>query len=99
MIFGKKKVVFGKKKSYIAEKPKERPFRLIKRFLQTESFENILSVPFERTEQFSEKSHSAEKNPKAVPFGLPSTFGSIRKFCGLVRDSNPRSPASQTPEN
>ena len=40
------------------------------------------------------KSHSAEKNPKGGPFGLASTFGSI-KTCGLVRESNPRSPASQ----
>ena len=30
--------VFDKKKSHIAEEPKERPFRLMKRFLETESF-------------------------------------------------------------
>ena len=43
-------------------------------------------------------SHGAEKTAKGGPFGLPSTFGRL-KVCGLVRDSNPRSPASQPPEN
>ena len=47
---------------------------------------------------FGKKSRIVPKKPKGGPFGLPSTFGSIRKFCGLVGDSNPRSPA-QTPEN
>ena len=51
------------KKEYIAGKPKEeKPFRLIKRFfLQTESFNKIQEVPFERIQKFSEKSHSAQK--------------------------------------
>ena len=51
-------------------------------------------VPFDKIRYFSKKSHSAEKNPKRGPFGLASTFESI-KNCGLVRESNPRSPASQ----
>ena len=38
-----------------------------------------------------------KKTAKGGPFGLPSIFGSIQ-ICGLVRESNPRSPASQTPE-
>ena len=44
-------------------------------------------------ENFEKKSHSAKK-PKGEPFGLASTFGSIKKI-GLVRESNPRSPASR----
>ena len=44
------------KTSHIAEKPKERPFRLIKRFSQTESFNEIQALPFERIQNFSEKS-------------------------------------------
>ena len=36
-----------------------------------------------------------KKNPKGGPFGLPSAFENIKKTCGSVRDSNPRSPASE----
>ena len=50
------KKVFGKKMSHIAEKPRKRPFRLIKRFLQTENFKkNFKGVPFDRIQKFSEK--------------------------------------------
>ena len=91
-------------KSHIAEKPKEGPFRLIKRFLQTENFKKIKGTEFknssfDRIRKSSEKSCIMPKKSKGGPFGLHSTFGSIKKFCGLLRNSNPRSPASQTPEN
>ena len=86
------------KKSHIAKKPKKRPYRLIKRFLQTENFKQFKGVPFYRFQTFSEKCRIAPKKRKEGLFGLPSIFGCI-KICGLVRDSNPRSPASQTPEN
>ena len=39
-----------------------------------------------------------KKNSKEGPFGLHYTFEAL-KICDLVRESNPRSPASQTPEN
>ena len=42
---GETSIFFSKKylekKSHIAEKPKKRPFRFIKRFLQTENFEKF----------------------------------------------------------
>ena len=85
------------KKSRILPKNPKR-FRLIKRFLQTENFKKFKGVPFDRIQKFSEKCRKVPKKPQRGPFGLPSTFGSI-KICGLVRDSNPRSSASQTPEN
>ena len=52
-------------------------------------------VPFDRIRKFSKKSRIVPKKPTGGgAFGLASTFGSIKK-CGLVRESNPRSPASQ----
>ena len=50
-------------------------------FLQTENFKKRKGVPFDRIRKFSKKkSHSAEKNSQGRPFGLASTFGSIKKF-------------------
>ena len=46
-------------------------------------------------EKKTSKAHSAEKNTKG-PFGLPFL---CKQKIGLVRDSNPRTPASQTSEN
>ena len=43
------------------------------------------------------KPHGTETN-KEGPFSLPSTIASLKKI-GLVRDSNPRSPAYRTLEN
>ena len=43
-------------------------------------------------------SHSAEKKPQRGPFGLHYIFEAL-KFCDLVGESNPRSPATQIPEN
>ena len=56
------------KKSNIAEKPKERPSRLIKRFLQTESFKKNSGVPFDRIRKFSEKSRIVPQKPKGGTF-------------------------------
>ena len=56
-------------------------------------------VPFDRIRKFSKKSRivpkkTKQKNETKKTFGLASIFGSI-KICGLVRESNPQSPASQ----
>ena len=45
--------------------------------------------------KYFKKSETAEKKSKKGPFGIHSTFAN-RKNLGLVRDSNPRSPASET---
>ena len=78
----------------------KRPFRLIKRFLQTDNFKNFrkksrimpknpkrdplgsLNAFYKPTTSkiFGKKSHSAEKKPNGGPFGLPSTFGNIKKL-------------------
>ena len=47
---------------------------------------------------FGKKLHSAEKPKAGTLWELPSTLARM-KICGLVRDSNPRSPASQASEN
>ena len=39
----------------MTENSKERPFRLIKRFLQNESFNEVQAVPFERIKNFPKK--------------------------------------------
>ena len=46
-------------------------------------------------------SHSAEKNRKGGHFGLHYTFILLKakNICDLLRESNPHSPASQTPNN
>ena len=64
--------VFGKKKSsYNAEKHKNRPFTLIKRFLHTDNFTKIQGVPFDRIQNFSEKNHIV---PKKIRRGDPSVY-------------------------
>ena len=50
--------------------------------------------PLMEFNNFRKNSHSAEKNPTGGPFVLASSFGRL-KVCGLVRKSNPGSPASQ----
>ena len=60
-------------------------------------------VPFDRIRKFSKsrivpkktKQKNQTKKGNEKTFGLASTFGSIKNICGLVRESNPRSPASQ----
>ena len=52
-------------KSHSAEKPKKRPFRPIKRFLQTENFKKMQGVPFDDIRNFLKKSRRVpEKKPK-----------------------------------
>ena len=54
--------------SHIAETPKKRPFRLIKRFLQTENFKTFKGLPFDRIQKFSEKCRIVpKKNRKGGP--------------------------------
>ena len=64
----------------------KRHLRHIKLFLPTKNFNEIQGVISDRIQNFYEKkSHITEKTQRAGgPFGLRSTFGSIRKFCGLV---------------
>ena len=90
--------VFGKKVAY-AEKPKKRPFRLIKRSLQSENFKKFEGVPFDRIQKFSEKCRIVPKKPQRGTPWSPLYFWKHKKICGLVRDSNSRFPASPTPEN
>ena len=68
------------------------------KYSRINNWKNLEKFFFKKKGIWKKMSHSAEKNAKGGPFGLPSTFGSI-KNCGLVRDSNTRSPASKTPEN
>ena len=78
-IFFQKKYLV--KKSHILPKNPKRPFRLIKRFLQTENFKKFKGVPFDRIQKFSEKCRKVpKKTAKGGSFGLPSTFGSIKNL-------------------
>ena len=56
------------KKSHIAEKPKKRPFRLNKRFLQTENFKKFMGVPFDKIQNFSEKCRMVPKKNRKGPY-------------------------------
>ena len=81
-IFFKKlfSIFFSKKvflKSHNAENFKKSPFRLIQRFLQTENFEKMQGVPFEK---FRKKSHSAEKNPKGGPLVSPVLLEALKNL-------------------
>ena len=51
-----------------------RPFRLNKRFLQTEDFKNFKGVRFDKIQNFSEKCRIVPKKRKGGPFGLQYTF-------------------------
>ena len=83
----------------LPKKPKERPFRLLKRFFTNrKSQKNLRVYPLIEFKTLRKKLHSAKK-PKGGPFGLHFIFGLKRKFCDLARDSNQRSRASQTPDN
>ena len=60
------------KKSHNAEKPKEKPSRLINRFLQTDNFKKIQGGTLWKSAKiFGKKSHSAEKKQRGT---LWSTF-------------------------
>ena len=61
--FSKKYLV--KKKSQIAEKPKKRPFRLIKRFFTNRKLhKKFKGVPFDRIQKYSEKHRIVPKKPQ-----------------------------------
>ena len=81
-------------KLHNAQKLKKRPFRLIEPFYKPKTSKKCKGYPLIEFENFRKKVAQCRKKPKGGPFGLASTFGSI-KNCGLVRESNPRSPASQ----
>ena len=70
------------------------PFRLIKRFYKPKTSKNARGYPLIEFENFQKKSHSAEKKLKGDPLVSPLFLEALKK-CGLVRESNPRSPASQ----
>ena len=60
-------------------------------------FDNL--VPFDKIRNFSGKCRIVpKKTAKGGPFGLHYTFEAL-KNCDLLRESNPLSTASQTPEN
>ena len=66
------------KKVAYCRKTQRDPFRLIKRFLQTESFNKIQAVLFERIQKFLQKrSYSAEKTQK----GDPLVFSLLLEAC------------------
>ena len=64
-------------------------------FLQTESFKKMQGVPFYRIRKFSKKSRIVPKKPKVETLWSRLYFWKHKKICGLVQESNPRSPASQ----
>ena len=76
-IFQKQKK-YSVKKSNNAEKPKKRPFRLIKRFLPTENFKTIKGVPFERIQKLSEKSLIVPKKTKGDPLVSPLNLETLK---------------------
>ena len=78
-IFSFQKKAFFLKMSHNVEKLKKRPFRLIKRFYKPKIQKNA-RVPFDRIRKFSKKSRIVKKKPKGGPFGLASTFGSIKNL-------------------
>ena len=72
------------KKSHNAEKPKNRSFRLIQRFLQTENFKkNARGYPLIKFDNFRKKSHSAEKTQRGDPLVSPVLLEAL-KIYGLV---------------
>ena len=61
---------------------------------------NARGYPLIESENFQKKSHSAEKKPNKKNETKKNLWSRIyfwkhKKVCGLVRESNPRSPASQ----
>ena len=78
--------------------PKRDPLSSINVFLQTENFKKFKGVRFDKLQNVSEKCRIMPKTTaKGAPFGLHYTFEAL-KICDLVRLSNPRSLASQTPK-
>ena len=71
IFFQKKNLV---KKSHIAENPKKRPFRLNKRFSQTENFKKFKGVRFDKIQNFSEKCRIVPKKKPQRGDPLVSTI-------------------------
>ena len=59
--------------------PKRDPLGSLNVFYEPKTSNNSRGYPLTKF-KISEKSHSVEKNPKGGPFGLTSTFGSIKNF-------------------
>ena len=82
LFFFKKSIFF--RKSHNAEKLKKRPFRLIKRFYKPKTSKKCKGLPFDRIRKFSKKSRIVPKKKQRIkrkkPFGLASTFGSIKNL-------------------
>ena len=87
-------------KSHNAEKLRKRPFRLIKRFYKLKTSKKCKGVPFDRIRKISKKSrivlkkNQTKKTKRKKPL-VSHLLLEAKKICGLVRESNPQSPASQ----
>ena len=74
-------------------KTQKRPFRLIKRFYKPKKSKG---VPFDRIRKVSKKSRKQTKKKRnETNLWYHIYFWKHKKICGLVRESNPRSPASK----
>ena len=70
-----------KKSRILPKNPKRDPLGLLNVFFTNRKLQNIRGVPFDRIQKFSEKCcRVPEKTAKGGPFGLPSTFGSMKKL-------------------
>ena len=82
--------IISEKKSHIAENPKRDPLGSLNVFFsQTDNFKKIPKIISEK------KSHSAERTQRGDTLVYPLLLETL-KTCGLVRDSNPRSTASES---
>ena len=75
------KKVFGKKSRILPKNPKRDPLDLLNVFYKLTTSKKFKGVPFDRIQKFSEKCCIVpKKTAKVGPFGLPFTFGSIKKL-------------------
>ena len=79
------------------QKLKKRPFRLIKRFYKPKTSKKCKEYPLIEVKNVREKSRIAPKKTQRGTLWSRLYFWKHKKI--VVRESNPRSPASQTPEN
>ena len=94
IFFFEKKVFF--RKSHNAENSKRGHSGSLNVFTNRKVQKNARGYPLIESEIFEKKSHSAEKKPKGDPLVSPAVLLEAQKYYGLVRESNPRSPASET---
>ena len=78
------------KKVAFCQKPQKTPFRLIKRFLQTENFKKCKGVPCDKIRKFSKNKRKVPKKQRGDPLVSPVLLEAFKNY-GLVRESNPRS--------